>query len=89
MNPADQFKGQAKDQVQFGARVTVEGDDGKQLIYHIVGEDEIDIERRKISWVSPVAKALMGAKIGEVVTVHRPSGEIDLTIVKIDYSEGD
>src|ERR1700677_3517461 len=50
---------QPKDQVLFGARVTVEDGASKKLVYNIVGEDEIDLEKRKISWVSPVAKALM------------------------------
>lgn len=85
VNPAEQ----PKDQVLFGALVTAEDEDGKKLSYRIVGEDEINIEKRQISWVSPVAKALMGAKIGDVVTVRRPNGELDLTIVKIEYPEGE
>lgn len=84
VNPQEQ----PKDQVLFGAQVTVEDEDGKRLVYRIVGEDEIDIEKRKISWVSPVAKALMGAKLDDVVTVRRPQGELDLTIVKIEYPDG-
>ena len=76
---------QAKDTVLFGARVTVEDDKSKRLVYHIVGEDEIDVEKRKISWVSPVAKALMNAKLGDSVIVTRPNGEMELTIVKIEY----
>jgi len=83
VNPSSQ----PKDQVLFGAIVTVEDDGGKKLSYRIVGEDEIDIEQRKISWVSPVAKALMGAKKGDVVTVRRPNGEIDLTVIKIEYPD--
>src|ERR1700677_2757396 len=76
---------QAKDTVLFGARVTVEDDNSKRVVYHIVGEDEIDVEKRKISWVSPVAKALLNAKLGDSVIVTRPNGEIELTIVKIEY----
>jgi transcription elongation factor GreB len=78
---------QPRDQVLFGARVTVEDEEEKKLIYHIVGEDEIDVEKRKISWVSPVAKALMGAKLGSSVLVQRPNGETELTILKIEYPE--
>jgi transcription elongation factor GreB len=81
----DQSKGPGKDRVQFGAQVTTKDDDGKKFVYRIVGEDEIDIDRRRISWVSPIAKALMGAKKGDVVTVKRPTGELDLTIIKIEY----
>lgn len=78
---------QPKDRVLFGARVTVEDEGGKKMVYRIVGEDEIDIEKRHISWVSPVAKALMGAKVGDSVIVHRPNGEAELSIVKIDYPD--
>lgn len=76
---------QPKDTVLFGAKVTVEDEESKRLVYHIVGEDEIDVEKRKISWVSPVAKALLNAKLGSSVVVSRPNGEIELTIVKIEY----
>jgi len=76
---------QPKDRVLFGARVTVEDENGKELYYQIVGEDETDISARKISWVSPIAKSLMGGKVGEVVTVQRPHGTAELTILKIEY----
>jgi transcription elongation factor GreB len=71
--------------VLFGALVTCEDEDGKKLAYRIVGEDEIDIEKRQISWVSPVAKALLNAKKGDSVIVQRPNGEAELTILKIEY----
>lgn len=77
---------QSADTVLFGAKVTVEDENSKRIVYHIVGEDEIDVEKRKISWVSPIAKALMNAKIGDSVVVHRPNGEMELSIVKIEYS---
>jgi transcription elongation factor GreB len=78
---------QSADKILFGARVTVEDEDGKRIKYHIVGEDEIDIERRKISWVSPVAKALFNAKVGDSVLVRRPQGETELIIIEIEYSD--
>ncbi|MDZ4678197.1 MAG: transcription elongation factor GreB [Oligoflexia bacterium] len=78
---------QSKEQVLFGAKVTVEDEDGRKLSYQIVGEDEIDIESRKISWVSPVAKALMNAQKGSHVIVQRPNGETELKILKIEYPE--
>ena len=81
VNPTEQ----PKDRVLFGARVTVEDEDGKRTTYQIVGEDEIDIEKRMISWVSPVAKALLNAKEGDSVLVQRPNGEAEFTIIKIDY----
>ncbi len=78
---------QSTEKVLFGARVTVEDEEGREVVYHIVGEDEIDLTQRKISWVSPVAKALLNAKKGDSVVVHRPNGEIELTILKIEYSQ--
>lgn len=78
---------QSGDKILFGASVTVEDEEGKTLIYHIVGEDEINIEERKISWVSPIAKSLLGAKKGDVVLVHRPTGETELVIKKVEYSK--
>jgi transcription elongation factor GreB len=78
---------QPKDKVLFGARVTVQDEEDKKVSYHIVGEDEIDVEKRKISWVSPVAKALMNAHVGDSVLVQRPNGEMELTVVKIDYDD--
>jgi transcription elongation factor GreB len=78
---------QSKDQVLFGATVMVEDEDGKKVTYKIVGEDEIDINNRKISWISPVAHALLGKKVGDAVTVQRPSGEAELVILKIEYIE--
>ncbi len=71
--------------VQFGAKVTVSDEDGKKLFYIIVGEDEINLDQRKISWVSPVAKALLGSKEGDVVTVKRPNGDAELEVLKIEY----
>jgi transcription elongation factor GreB len=76
---------QPRDKVLFGAKVTVESEDGKRATYHIVGEDEIDLEKRKISWVSPVAKALINSKVGDSVIVQRPQGEAELTVLKIEY----
>jgi transcription elongation factor GreB len=81
VNPAEQ----KTDKVLFGAHVTVKDEEGKKFNYHIVGEDEINIEQRKISWVSPIAKSLIGAKKGDTVLVHRPTGEAELTVVKVEY----
>jgi transcription elongation factor GreB len=81
VNPAEQ----KNDKVLFGAYVTVKDEEGKKITYNIVGEDEINIEERKISWVSPIAKSLIGSKKGDTVLVHRPTGEAELTVVKIEY----
>jgi len=71
--------------VFFGAYVTVEDDEGEQVEYRIVGPDESNVEKKWISMDAPVAKALMGKRLDDEVTVRRPKGDITYTIVKIRY----
>jgi transcription elongation factor GreB len=77
--------GQSHDVVRFGARVVVSDEYGSQKSYHLVGPDEAEPTQGKISFQSPLGRALMGRTAGEVVTVRRPAGEVDLEIVSIDY----
>jgi transcription elongation GreA/GreB family factor len=72
--------------VAFGARVTVEDDDGATLVFTIVGEDEADPNHGKVSWISPLASALLDAQVGDLVTWKRPAGDRELEIMAIDYS---
>ncbi|CAM8362924.1 GreA/GreB family elongation factor [Candidatus Methylopumilus planktonicus] len=71
--------------VLFGAKVTVEDEKGKLSTYEIVGEDEADIHQGKVSYLSPLAKALIGAKLNDEVTWEKPMGATYLTIQKIEY----
>ncbi len=71
--------------VYFGAKVTIEDEDGKQQTYRIVGGDETDLAERKISIDSPVARALLGKKVGEVATVLRPKGPTEVEVLAIEY----
>ncbi len=73
------------DKVLFGATVTVMDEDDQLHTYQIVGEDEWDIQKKKISWKSPVAKALMGKKVHDQVVVHKPLGEEVFEIQKIEF----
>lgn len=73
------------EKVIFGATVTIEDEDEKKVTYQIVGEDEWDISKMKISWKSPIAKALLGKKVNDEVTVHKPLGEETVTILKIEF----
>jgi transcription elongation factor GreB len=75
---------QPKDSVLFGAAVTIEDEEGQPHVYKIVGEDEADISAQKVSWVSPIAKALLGHKVGESVLWHRPAGDLNLEILEIN-----
>ena len=72
-------------QVLFGATVTVEDEQGDRHTYDIVGEDEADIKVGKVSWTSPLAKALIGQKAGESVVWARPAGNTVLEIIDIKY----
>lgn len=76
---------QPKDSVLFGAKVEVEDEEGNHLQFTIVGEDEADISQHKVSYVSPIANALIGRKIGDSVIWQRPAGNITLDIIDINY----
>lgn len=73
------------EKVLFGATVTVLNEDEDEITYQIVGEDEFDIKAKKISWKSPVAKALLGKKVGDETVIFKPAGEEVVTIEKIEY----
>lgn len=71
--------------VRFGAQVTVEGRDGRRC-YRIVGVDEADATHGRIAFVSPVARALLGRAVGDVVRVRLPRGEEELEIAEVGYT---
>lgn len=71
--------------VRFGATVVVRESNGEQSTYRIVGVDETDVDRGWISWLSPIAKALINTEVGQRVRFRFPSGEQDLEIMKIAY----
>ena len=73
------------DQVFFGATVTLMAKNGEEKLYSIVGIDEADVSRGRISWISPLAKALIKAREGDTVTVRTPGGDESLEIVRIEY----
>lgn len=73
------------DKVIFGAKITIENEDGDQHTYQIVGEDEIDIKLNKISWKSPVAKALLGKKLDDEVKIQKPAGDELVVITDIVF----
>lgn len=74
-----------KDSVRFGATVTVRNQRGEESTYRIVGVDEMDMDRDWVSWISPIARALMGAKIGSRVRFKFPSGTDELEVLAIRY----
>ena len=74
-----------RDRIFFGATVEVEDEDGKTSRYTIVGEDEIDTPKGRISYKSPLARVLFKKKEGETVLFRKPAGEVELTILSISY----
>ena len=76
---------QSGTKVVFGATVTVRTEDDETKVFQIVGEDEIDPERRRISWRSPMAKAVLGKRVGDEVEIHRPAGSIFAEITRLEF----
>ena len=77
-----------RDQVFFGATVTFAEEDGAERVVRIVGVDETAHWDNAISWISPVARALMKARAGDVVEFRSPAGPRALEVVRIDYPDG-
>ena len=73
------------DKVRFGATVTVRDKTGTETKYRIVGVDETDIDRDWVSWRSPIAKALLNARVGQRVKFQIPAGLQEWEIVAISY----
>jgi transcription elongation factor GreB len=69
--------------VGFGTTVTVEEADGRRTSHEIVGPDEVEPARQQISIASPVARALLGKRAGDVVVLRRPRGDIEVTVVSV------
>lgn len=80
---------QGNDQVFFGARVTYLEPDGTERRVRIVGVDEIDPLRGRISWISPVARALIKARTGDQVPLNTPHGRWELEIIDVGYPADD
>jgi len=81
------LRGQPRDEAHFGATVGIRDEEGREHRFTIVGDDEADVTAGKISWASPLAKAMMGARVGDTVVWRRPAGDADVEIVDIAYPE--
>jgi transcription elongation GreA/GreB family factor len=73
-------------EVAFGLAITVADDHGQQTTYQITGEDEADARLHRIAPQSPLARALIGAQVGDEVIWRKPSGPVSLEIVQISHS---
>jgi transcription elongation factor GreB len=81
--------GKAFERVRFGATVTIADEAGDEREVTIVGVDELDASDRRVSWRSPLARALLAAKVGDQVTVRAPRGPVRIAIVAIRYDNMD
>lgn len=85
VDPAEQKR---RDRVYFGATVTYADDDTAEQTVTIVGADEADSSNGRISWVSPLARALLGKEVGDTVVIRPPGGAREIEVVAIKYETG-
>ncbi len=87
VDPLTRAQAENADQVFFGATVTVADRQGRERTVAIVGLDETDAAKGYISWVSPMARALMKARVGEFVVFRTPGGDEELEIIDVRYQD--
>ena len=75
------------DRVEFGATVSLLVDDSEEKKWKIVGVGEADVNEGTISWHSPIAKAILGKKVGDFVVIHRPAGEVEVEVLAIEFKK--
>jgi len=85
VDPDSPRSGKAATQVFFGATVRYVNGAGVEQVVSIVGADEVDLDRRHVSWRSPLARALMKSGPGDRVVLHAPAGSEDLRILEVRY----
>ena len=76
---------QGREDIRFGATITLVDENNKQCKFTIVGQDEVDTENGLISWVSPLASALIGKQVGDTIIWARSVGDLELEIIEFDY----
>lgn len=84
VDPADQRN---RDQVFFGARVTYADGQDRERTIRIVGIDEARIDNGEVSWIAPIARALIRAKVGDVVELRSPAGVEQIEVIAISYDD--
>lgn len=71
----------------LGAWVTLEDEDGARVRYRLVGPDEADVKRGRVSVESPLGRALLGRGVGDEVAVERPRGRLEYAVVQVQYQD--
>jgi transcription elongation factor GreB len=85
VDPETPRSGRAATQVFFGATVRYATAAGAERLVRVVGVDEVDLDRGYISWISPLARALMKSKPGDSVVLHAPGGTEQLDVLEVRY----
>ena len=85
VDPCARRDDDSADQVFFGATVAVRDAHGRERTISIVGVDEIDTDRGYVSWISPIARALIKAREGDSVTLRTPSGTEEIEVISVRY----
>lgn len=83
----DPSRQEQRDAVRFGATVEVAGEDDERRVITLVGEDEADASSGQVSWAAPIARALVGARVGDERIVRLPVGEKSYEIIRISYPD--
>jgi transcription elongation factor GreB len=83
----DPAKQEARDQVRFGATVELADEDDNRRSLTIVGDDETDASAGRIGWSAPIARALVGARVGDERIVRLPNGEKSYEVIEIRYPD--
>lgn len=83
----DPSRQEQRDAVRFGATVEVADEDDERRIITLVGEDEADASSGQVSWAAPIARALVGARVGDERIVRLPAGEKSYEIIRISYPD--
>jgi transcription elongation factor GreB len=81
----DPVRQQGNDRIFFGATITVSYDGEDDQVYSIVGIDEADVSRGRISWVSPLARTLIKSREGDLVRLQTPAGVREIQILEVQY----
>ncbi|MFL6739075.1 MAG: transcription elongation factor GreB [Sphingomicrobium sp.] len=81
----DPARQEQRDTVRFGATIELADEDDSRRVITLVGEDEADASAGQVSWAAPIARALIGAKVGEERIVRLPAGEKSYEILRISY----
>lgn len=83
----DPARQEAKDRVLFGATVEIADEDDNRRVLTLLGDDEQDASKGLIGWSAPIARALRGARIGDLRRVHLPGGEKEWEVVSVRYPD--